>query len=1187
MANQTIEFKFSGLDQDSDQRLMQPGDSRYRLNCINDSTDTGHLGDIQNVKGNVLHAHTAPAGTNITIGSVKDIKNNAIVYFVYNSNGDHQIRRYYPDSGVDELIIQSEVLNFQSTSKIYHANIVQDLLYWTDGWFEDYGYGTNNLLNYNPPRKINMTKAMAGDPGYAPLKFETLDRIKYQPAFPPTLKYGYNPSLQSNYIEGKLFQATTRFLFDDKEQSCWSSLSKVLLPAITWKIGPDQPPYYNPQWENNLIITVETGSEIVTDIEIALRSSIANSEDVFEYFIIARLNKEQLGIPSNTTYDYTYEGIALNEPLNQEEFLRPFDYVPQISKCQEYCENRIVDWNEVENYSSVDIDVDSEFIRYYKEYLIRETTTTDSINYGVPWSPLAFDLQFPIPTFKSDGVYQYGIVYYDRAGRAGTVNTKEDYIIVSPQYDVDMNPFGGMLMDPLKLRLSINNPPPIWARYYQIVLTKELSYVKKTMFGISAFNYDSLNKIIYLPDTLGYTFQEGDRIRFLAYNKPQAPDDILRYPLFDTAQNTLNTYHGGLPWSDLSGNEEDNLFSTSYINICDCQILSYDITQNTVTINESDNSSLLLNGIKGYRELYGASTNYFYIVEVYNKNRSETDNRIFFEIGQKYDIAEPYTTSAYHTGPVQNQILNTQPAIVDVFGFDSYLRWKKQTSPLQNFFSNQANAVLPYLTALIDGGTLPYTPPGTVWRVVDTSRGLYSNLDLTNCIPLLISTHAPIVSTVVTFTSLDSNEYGYQDFSTNPALNSYLLDFYGFTINGPAPLLAWVEDVAFSDDYPSVVYNDGRTNSNLETLGRKQYFARGRWSEQLFENTLINGLSTVYGGSYKDLSERYNEVSRIRQVGNTLRVRQKSKMTSFYLNKNMLNVNEGVPLVGQSSDFLSTPNLYDEEYGSSSPGADIDNGIRTNYLIDLLRGIVIRDAGNQPGIISGDSENPKDPFRMTTYFRNLFKQIRETGEENFNIIGAWDDYSQLYTLTIQNLSDSGPASQTIVFHEPTNRWKSFMSYIPEWYETLGKYLISFKDGQVYVHYENDLYNNFFGVQYGQELRVTANMGRNTIKVFNNMDLYSNIAWEVPTVSIPSSPNYPNGMLSKIPASRFVAKEGVFHAPFFRDQNDPRYANSVTLALTQGRRLRGETIELTMTNTSTDLVYVKALNIFVEPSELTI
>lgn len=1174
---QTIEFKYTGLDQDSDQRLMNPGDSRYRLNCINDSTDDGLLGDIQNIKGNAIYPYDAPAGTNKVIGSCKDTQNNAILFFVYNSNGDHQIRRFYPDTLANELILQSEELNFQANFRIYHANIINGLLYWTDGWFEDFEYGSNNKLNYNPPRKINIQKAIDGDPGYSPITFETLDRIKYQPPYPPTLRFASDSSIGYNYLYGKLYQAAYRYICDDKEITTWSSLSKVLLPAYTYK---DQSPFS--LYENTIELTFYTGSEIVTDIEIAMR--VNNS-----YFIISRLNKVEESIGDNTNFTYTYDGTAYKENLLAEDFLRPFDYVPQVSKSQDIVGGRVTDGNVTENYDNVDIDVAGSFIRYDKQAWlyggdteVRQTSQDISTfpTYGVQWGN-NLDAQYPICTFKSDAVYQYGIVYYDRAGRSGVVNTKEEYIINTPQYDVGAFPLNGMIMDPLKLRLTIDNPPPIWAKYYQVVITKQLSYIKKTMFAISAFNYDSREGTFMIPTSTGYTLTDGDRIRLVAYNSVDVPYLSDNYPIFVADENIVSNNGGMLPWRDLNGDQINNLYTTVGSTF-DYKIESFDPGTTKAKISIIDNMDAQ-NYILGFREKAWASGNFFYVVEIYNKNRDETENKVFYEVGEKYEIGDAYTATRYHKGGVQDQT-TLQPAIVDIFGFDAYLREKKQSLDQQNFFSNSAWGIT---RGLFSTGLLE-----TTWYIPKNTLPVYQGLDTTQCIPFDLGGGPNPVSNLVE--SLNEPTFGndgqdYFAFITNPEMTGLIGNFYGFVINGTIEIKAWVEDEAFADDYPSTTYNDGRVNSNLETLGRKNYISRLRWSGQLFENTLTNELSTVFEGSYKDLSETYNEISRIRQVGDTLRVRQKNKMSSFYIDKNMLNVNEGVANVGQSADFLSTPNLYDEYYGSSTPGSD-SISTRTTYFMDLLHGLIIRDAGNKPIPISGDDDNPNDQFKMAKFFRDLCKNIRAVGEDSFNIISCWDEFSSLYTLTVQDLrtvfNTIPDQSMTIVFHEPTNRWKSFMSYIPEWYETMGQFLVSFKNAQPYLHYTNPTRNNFFGTQYGQEIRVTANIARNTVKIFNNLDVYSNIAWEIPTINIPSTPNSPNGMLSALPAARFKAKEGVWHASFLRDKNDPKYPIA-PLALINGRRLRGETIELVMTNTSTSLVYLRALNIYINPSELTL
>ena len=1194
---QTIEFKFTGLDQDSDQRLMAPGDSRYRLNCINDSTDDGLLGDIQNIKGNTLYSHTPPTGKTFCIGSCKDIENNAIIYFNYNVNGFHQIRRFFPDTGVDQLILEDPLLNFQENQRIYGANVINGLLYWTDGWFESYEYDINNLLQFNPPRKINIEKARTG--GYTPLTFEDLDRIKYQPNTPATLRYIYDPAQIENYLYGKMVQVTYRYIFDDKEVSTWATLSQVLLPIYSYKNN-------NPfeLFENTVGVTLQSGSEIVTEIEIAVRGAIQNVDGAQSYFIISRLNKAELSIPDNSSYEFIYNGLAYKENLPSVDFLRPFDYVPQISKCQDIVGGRITDADIVEDYDNVDTIATGEYIRYDKTLSIR-TTSPDVISplnpNNIPWGT-SVDNQYPIPTFKQLGLYQYGFVYYDRAGRSGVVNTKDEYLLLAPSIDQDIaNPMAGMLGDPLKMRLSIDSAPPSWATHWAPVITKDLRYIKKKQFVVTTQEFDVVAGNIKLPPEVNYSLDDGDYIRLISGTKSQedgsGPVGLLSF--FNSVSNAGIFSHNEMLSQDFNLPFTDSI-STMYTQaVCGFNYKIQDFVAGNIKISPEDAIDMQnyvahaaafavtdpLQNVPFSHEI--AWSQHWFILEIYNVNRDTTENKVFFEIGEKFEIGNPNLAARYHKAPFQDQVIGSLPAIVDVYGFDCYLRRKK--SVLDNKIIFLQNIIF---TPLYGKSDIYTVASGAYISFIETYLPAFNGADLNNINIIMYDSVNNFSSQVnyLPFTLFQNNQYSYlkqNGGSFVPNLpNNTFIDFWGIFFRANQTVYPWIECDDFSDDYPSTTYNDGRVNSNLEILGRKQYISRIRWSGKLFENTLINELSTVLAVSYVNLSEKYNNIHKIREVGDTLKVRQKNKLTSFYIDKEMLNVNKGSDNVGQSDEFLSAPNIYEEFYGTSSPGSD-SQAIRTGYFLDLLNGVVIRDAGNKPLPISGDDDNAQDPFKMAKYFRDLCKAIRTAGEENFSIISCWDEFSSLYTFTVEDLRETPLLSQTIVFHEPTNRWKSFMSYVPEWYETLGKSMVAFKAGQPYLHYTNALRNNFFGVQYGQEIRVVANIGRNTIKVFQNLDVYSNIAWEIPTINIPATANYPNGMLSSIPAARFVAKEGVWHAPFLRDKNDPKYSNSAIIALLNGRRLRGETIELVMTNPETGLVYFKALNIYVTPSEETI
>ena len=85
------------------------------------------------------------------VGKCNDIKNNALVVFLSDSDGHDCIQRIWSDNRI-ELIAQFDYFSF---GKNVVGNVIGDLLYWTDG------KENSLLLGSNPPRKINMVRASA------------------------------------------------------------------------------------------------------------------------------------------------------------------------------------------------------------------------------------------------------------------------------------------------------------------------------------------------------------------------------------------------------------------------------------------------------------------------------------------------------------------------------------------------------------------------------------------------------------------------------------------------------------------------------------------------------------------------------------------------------------------------------------------------------------------------------------------------------------------------------------------------------------------------------------------------------------------------------------------------------------------------------------------------------------------
>lgn len=150
---------FTGfMDTDSDHKLIKTDNYRYAIGIRNGFGVVG--GDAVNDKGNSLVSYPLNAGENCCIGTYEDKRCNTVIYFIYNSFGKHLILRFTPSHiqlptgyGSIKKIAEGAVLNFQKKQLIHDVELVNDLLYWVDGYTE------KNYIDGNPPRKINIEKS--------------------------------------------------------------------------------------------------------------------------------------------------------------------------------------------------------------------------------------------------------------------------------------------------------------------------------------------------------------------------------------------------------------------------------------------------------------------------------------------------------------------------------------------------------------------------------------------------------------------------------------------------------------------------------------------------------------------------------------------------------------------------------------------------------------------------------------------------------------------------------------------------------------------------------------------------------------------------------------------------------------------------------------------------------------------
>lgn len=335
----------AGMDLDSDDRLIGQGFYREAENIRVGSSEGMDVGAVENLRGNSFKGgHYWETGT--TIGSHRSEERNSIIYFVYDSEGNHGIYERTKDEF--RIILINSILNFNPDCLITGINDIDGLLYWTD--------------DYNPPRKLNIEKAIihmqsqgVNSDGYSSLLSDGsfLDRqkfisaIKAQPVQRPTWTFVTDTTKDYNRVRrGKFFKFKYRYIYDDNEKSAWSSVSDLAYTDYdvieSTDVAFNEFSYENINLYNCIVVSFLNGHETVERIEVAA------SESDSDFFLIADVKRDSnVSTQAINFYnDSTYTILEVNESI------KPYDDVPRLAKAQELIDgNKIAYGNYLSGYN--------------------------------------------------------------------------------------------------------------------------------------------------------------------------------------------------------------------------------------------------------------------------------------------------------------------------------------------------------------------------------------------------------------------------------------------------------------------------------------------------------------------------------------------------------------------------------------------------------------------------------------------------------------------------------------------------------------------------------------------------------------------------------------------------------------------------------------------------------------------
>ena len=256
---------------------------------------------------------------------------------------------------------------------------------------------------------------------------------------------------------------------------------------------------------------------------------------------------------------------------------------------------------------------------------------------------------------KNGGVYNFGIVYYDRANRSGTTNFG---------YNLDLPFYNTQITTAPVVGWEITNAAPSWATHYQIVRTLNTELSKYIQWFTSDVSYSEGGNPSNFNDA---SIIEFDITNLTDEYKTTNPDSVLVYDF--TTGDRMRLIK-----------DANNNYYEDYI---DLKVVSFEAGILKVKNDIQD------------KDLTGGA-----FFEIYTP-KLDVDQEIYYEIGECYDVlkaVDPVSgdTISYHQGRTQDQDpFNLSDGAKGIFtGGDTYYRTRNITTAPSGFYKTNIDSQL-------------------------------------------------------------------------------------------------------------------------------------------------------------------------------------------------------------------------------------------------------------------------------------------------------------------------------------------------------------------------------------------------------------------------------------------------------------------------------------------------------------
>lgn len=384
---------------DKDERLLKIGEMIEAQNITITERGEGTGSIVKTFKG-VDTASPASGETDLNtevkvIGSVEDSQRDFIYFFVatVTGNSSDMILQYNPSDNTYKEVLKDDWLNFDSDGFVKGDVINKD--FQRDGGLQTILYFTDNV---NPPRKINVDRALAGE--YTNVGIDSYKDIAYgamraAPTKPPTFYFTSTSSRKQNNFLRESFQFATQIIYVDGEESALSPYSKLAVSPAAHFSGLERGGFGSRlNYGFNLCKIKHNISYTHPDMEkVRLLARSGNDgawfvvdefvPDTTKLTISAATGSSQDTQYNSTDGEYFFFNESLGQPVPDATINKLYDNVPLKAEGQSITGSRLMYSNYTEGYANYPLNPnDYDIIPVYNSDGIAGTTFAEGSTDG-------------------------------------------------------------------------------------------------------------------------------------------------------------------------------------------------------------------------------------------------------------------------------------------------------------------------------------------------------------------------------------------------------------------------------------------------------------------------------------------------------------------------------------------------------------------------------------------------------------------------------------------------------------------------------------------------------------------------------------------------------------------------------------------------------------------------------------